>query len=210
MKWNYDIVVFDLETTMDVAPDGSQSNENIIEIGAVRLDRNLEMQERFEILVRPDTPITPECTKVTNITPDMVSNAVEFPEAHRQFMDWILSFSPNPKNIRLCAWGSYFDGPMYRKMCRKYGLALGLSGTVLCAKSMTMPWLAFSGRRTDSASVEKLAHHMGLGEPQGSYHRALVDADMTARVLQRALSDLRDGVFLPTKHGYRYLRVSLE
>ena len=78
MRYSSDIVVIDLEASCPVEDEGNNSVErsNIIEIGAVRLDRrSLEVTATFSELVRPDEyPVTPFITRLTSITPEMVAD----------------------------------------------------------------------------------------------------------------------------------------
>lgn len=66
MHFVEDYVVVDIETT-GLHP---QRNE-IIEIGAIRV-RNHEVCERFSMMIRPETPVSPFITKLTGITNTML------------------------------------------------------------------------------------------------------------------------------------------
>lgn len=63
----------------------------IIEIGAVRLNDDLKIQERFDIYVMPEynTRITPIVTEITGITMETLENACNFSEAVYKFSEWI-------------------------------------------------------------------------------------------------------------------------
>ena len=65
----YPIVAFDTETS------GAYPLESeVIEIGAVKW-HNGQIIDRFQTLVRPSSPLSPENTKIHGITNDMVANA---------------------------------------------------------------------------------------------------------------------------------------
>jgi inhibitor of KinA sporulation pathway (predicted exonuclease) len=53
MKLNNDLLVIDLETTSGRDEDGNQTNNDIIQIGAVLLDRELKFVGCFDSLVKP-------------------------------------------------------------------------------------------------------------------------------------------------------------
>ena len=89
MRYSTDIVVIDLEASCPAEDEGNNSvdRSNIIEIGAVRLDRrSLEITARFSELVQPaDYPVTPFISGLTGITTEMVAGKETFERVGRRF-----------------------------------------------------------------------------------------------------------------------------
>lgn len=210
MKLSYDLIVIDLETTSSKDETGLQQNNYITEIGAVYIDKNtLDIKGQFQQLVKPEETITPEIELLTHITNDMVKDAPLFPDALKKFEEWVISVNQKKiTNVRLCAWGVYFDSPVFRKLCRSYNVPYKFSGTWYDVKTMAMMWLSLSGKKTDKSSVEHLCRLMDI-KPDGEYHRALVDAVCEAKILQRIFTDLSGGIFMKIQDNqpYKYVKM---
>src|SRR6185369_16257655 len=170
-KLHNPIVVIDLEATAGQDESGRQTNNCIIDLGAVYLDETLEEKGTFEALVKPTEPVTPFITELTGISPEMVENQPGFAEVGERFSSWVKSLSGNLKKVRLAAWGNYFDIPLLRKNYYDAGLDFPFAGTALDVKTLAFLWLSLSGRRTDKVGLEFFAQHFGLG--QVTWHRAL-------------------------------------
>ena len=206
MKWSNDIIVFDLEATSSKSSRGYQRNNYIIDIGAVRLDRNLEIVDSFESLVKPEEPISDFIEDLTGISNEDVSDASLFPEVIKKFEQWVTVDGGNIKKVRLAAWGNYFDIPLLRKMYESYGLRYPFSGSAIDLKSVAMTWLSLAGHRTDKASIHAVCQKMGI-IPEGRFHRALVDARCSAVIFKKALNQISGGVFIPVGSKSEYLEV---
>ncbi len=195
MRYSTDIVVIDLEASCPAEDEGNNSvdRSNIIEIGAVRLDRrSLEITARFSELVRPaDYPVTPFITGLTGITVEMVAGQETFDRVGRRFLEW---YGPRNRAI-IAAWGAYYDLPLLRKECERFGLPFRehIVGGAYDLRALGVAWLASHGHRTSGATLEAVLRKMDLAHRFTS-HRAEDDARAAAAVLQmhhlgRALPD---------------------
>jgi len=209
-KLHNPLVVIDLEATAGQDGQGRQTNNCIIDLGAVYLDEKLEVKGTFQSLVKPSEPITAFITKLTGITGAMVEGEPPFNEVGPTFSRWVEGLAGTLKKVRLAAWGNYFDIPLLRKNYNDAGLDFPFPGTALDVKTLAFLWLSQSGRRTDKIGLEFFAEHFGL-KVDGSWHRALTDAQVTAGTLVAIWRDLQ-GFFVPVKEGepYRLVRWSTE
>ena len=185
MRYSADIVVIDLEASCPPEDEGNNSvaRSSIIEIGAVRLDRrSLEITAEFSELVRPeDYPIVPFITDITGISPGMVADKETFAEVGRRFLEW---YGPRNKAI-IAAFGAYYDIPLLRKECGRYGLdyRTSIAGGAFDIRAVATVWLAANNHRTSGLTLNSILDKMGLAD-RFTAHRAVEDAKAAAAVLQ--------------------------
>jgi exonuclease, DNA polymerase III, epsilon subunit family len=165
--------VVDVETT----GTGAGSGDRITEVAAVVV-RGGEVVHRFETLVNPERPIPPMITALTHITWEMVKDAPRFGD----ICDELLSVLSGHVFV---AHNAEFD---WRFVSSEVARATGrrLEGRRLCTVRLARKVLPhLPSRRLDS-----LAHYYGV--EIADRHRALGDADATARILLRLLAEARD------------------
>lgn len=185
MRYSTDIVVIDLEATCPNEDQGNNTVErsSIIEIGAVRLDKkSLEIKGTFSELIRPeDYPIVPFITDITGISPEMVASKETFGAVGQRFLDW---YGPRNKAI-IAAFGAYYDIPLLRKECQRYGLDYrsSIAGGAFDLRAVATVWLATNGRRTSGLTLTAILEKMEIAD-RFTAHRAVEDAKAAAAVLQ--------------------------
>ena len=149
--------------------DGSEWNQRasrpnhdipheIIEIGAVKLDRNLKEVDRQQLIIRP--VIYPVLDKhireVTGIDPAELEEGLAFPDAFQHFVEWC-----GPKAF-LCTWGRD-DYPVLLRNTKYYQMELPfeppLNIQMVYSHLMTDKPLAQVGL---SAAMEQLGMEMDL------------------------------------------------
>lgn len=174
-------VVMDLEWNQRASRPNHDIPHEIIEIGAVKLDRNLKEVDRQQLIIRP--VIYPVLDKhireVTGIDPAELEEGLAFPDAFQHFVEWC-----GPKAF-LCTWGRD-DYPVLLRNTKYYQMELPfeppLNIQMVYSHLMTDKPLAQVGL---SAAMEQLGMEMDLPA-----HRALNDAIYTARVMARLESEV--------------------
>ena len=157
-------------------------NDEVIEIGAVKLDENYRQIEEFQCYVRPEYgTITKHITRLTGITDEKVADRPTFVEQFKKFMEWtgtpdmtIYSWSNSDIN-QLKSECSYkfrdFDiaglESKWRDLQKEFDDRIGLSGSLA------------------------LKHAVGAMNRnfEGTQHTALADAANTAAILALMQND---------------------
>lgn len=186
MKLSADLVIIDLEASCKTFGNNEIEESNIIEIGAVKLDKkNLEITSEFSILINPrDYPILPEISEITGITSSMVADQPFFDEAIKSFLNW---YGERNKSI-LAGWGIYYDLPLLRKEFRVFGLDYKkfFVGGGLDIRSLALYWLAKNNYDTSGLTIERVLKKMSI-DVDNNLHRALNDAKATAIIMQNIM-----------------------
>jgi DNA polymerase-3 subunit epsilon len=161
-----DFVVVDLETTgLDV--DGA----SVLEIGAVRVSQ-LRIVDRFETLLRPPGKLPRAIVALTGISDAMVAEAPTERRALRSFARW-LDRTPTAPFV---AHNASFDHRFVSRAFDSCGLP-PYRGAVLCTRKLARRLIPELGRY----NLDHLCAHFGVSNR--ARHRALGDADATARAL---------------------------
>lgn len=168
-----DLVVVDIETT------GQRISETgVTEIGAVRL-RNLQPVDRFDRLVNPGRSIPPYVAQLTGISDAMVADAASLEAVLPEFERFA-------RGAVLVAHNAAFDAALLDHYARRFlGRPLGLPA--VCTLKLARRWLPSLER----ISLDALREHFAIEPGNGSRHRALADAELTAQVFTRMLTSER-------------------
>jgi DNA polymerase III epsilon subunit family exonuclease len=167
-------VVFDLETT-GLQPD----RHEIIEIGAILVNRDSINHTTFQGLVKPSKRLPAKIVQLTGITQAMI-------DVDGEALDVVLpQFLEFVGDRRLVSFNSDFDMAFLRKAVARVNPELKLGNGVSCALKMAR--LAWPGRK--SYRLAQLAADGGL--PAAGTHRALDDCKRALIVYTAAASKLR-------------------
>ena len=163
-------VVFDLETT-GLNPRYC----GITEIGAVRLRRG-EIVDTFSTFVNPEQPISQQITDITGITDEMVKDAPKMGEALDMFKFYI---GDKP----LAAHNAPFD----MSFIKKHGEDNGIRFDNPCLDTVGLLKRTFPNHK--SYSLGNLAADFNI---KLRHHRALDDAECTAKLMAMAINQLQN------------------
>ena len=175
MQKNRHFIIYDLEAT---CWRGHRPRKvEVIEIGAVKVDENLEVIDEFCLFVRPllHPEVSKFCTQLTSIKQSDVDRAEGFDEVILEFEEWM-----RPSEVRtvLMSWGE-FDK---RQLLQDADL-----------HEMELPWLRYHACLQQHYSKWKGSkNQIGLKNAleleglqyAGTQHRAIEDARNMARLFQ--------------------------
>ena len=182
-------IVFDLEFNQgfDKKLNKTVSDEKcpfeILQIGAVKLDADLNIIDTFNTFVKPNIykEIHPFIKKMTNITHEDVKDAPNFPQAFNNFKE----FMNNDKNI-LCVWGNGDLKELYRNI-KYYNLSTeNLSNTYINVQHHAS--IYFNNPTGKSIGLQNAITLLQLNQDK-SYHNALNDAYYTSLVFKNIFND---------------------
>ncbi|PKI13972.1 3'-5' exonuclease [Colwellia sp. 12G3] len=166
------LIILDFETT-GLSPD---NGDRAIEIGAVKLENGV-VTERFQELMYPGRPVSYFIADYTGITNEMLSKAAPCDEVMLRFADFI-------QGQNLVAHNASFDKRFLDSELKR--ISSGYDGQFACS-------LLLSRRLYQSAPNHKLGtliNYKGIAS-NGSFHRALYDSEMTAKLWLAMLDDIQ-------------------
>lgn len=164
-------VVFDIETT------GLEADrDRITEIGAVKIE-NGTITATFSTFVNPGVNIPEFITKLTGITDEMVAEAPEITQALESFMEF-------SGNLPVIAHNASFDTGFIKYNARKS--CISFKNTIIDTLQMSRSLFPDLGKY----KLNLVAKHLGI--KLENHHRAVNDADATARIFIRCLELLKN------------------
>ena len=160
-------IILDLEATC--WKDRSLKHQNeIIEIGAIKINENKEKVGEFSLFIQPklQPTLSEFCTELTTITQKDVDKASLFPEVISQFQNWINLDS----EYILCSWG-FYDKKQFKMDCE--------------LNELPTDWLKHHiSLKHQYAKIKNLKKPTGMGGAlrkenlplDGTHHRGIDDA----------------------------------
>ena len=168
------VVIVDIESTCwknHNTPDGERSE--IIEIGICTLEiETLQIDNKRSVFVKPtESTISPFCTELTTITPELVfRKGIAFDAACQMLQD-----DYRTKNRLWLSWGNY-DRRMFMEQCSRRGIDYPFHENHCNLKGL------FANIYGNRLGMKAALNKIGL-DLQGTHHRGDDDAHNIARIL---------------------------
>lgn len=168
------VIVLDFETT-GMSPD---HGDRAIEIGAVKLEQG-EVVDRFQCLMNPGMRVNGFIEDFTGITNTMLKQAPPCEEVMDEFADFA-------GDSNLVAHNASFDRRFLDAEC--YRISRDYKGEFACS-------MLAARRVYQDAPNHKLGTLVAFNQlpNDGTFHRALADAEMTAHLWLGMLEDINNG-----------------
>jgi DNA polymerase-3 subunit epsilon len=166
------LIILDFETT-GLSPD---NGDRAIEIGAVKLENGV-ITDRFQELMNPGRAVSYFIEDYTGITNKMLTKAAPCDEVMERFAGFI-------QGQNLVAHNASFDQRFLDSELKR--ISATYDGTFACS-------LLLSRRLYQTAPNHKLGtliKYKGIAS-NGSFHRALYDSEMTAKLWLTMLDDIK-------------------
>ena len=166
------LIILDFETT-GLSPN---MGDRAIEIGAVKIENGIVIDE-FQELMTPGRPISSFIENYTGITNGMLNKAAPCEEVMSRFADFI-------QGQNLVAHNASFDKRFLDNELQR--ISTHYSGKFACS-------LLVSRRLYQQAPNHKLGTLINYKNiaSKGNYHRALYDAQMTAKLWLTMVEDIQ-------------------
>lgn len=150
----------------------------IIQIGAVKLNKQLRILDKFNILIKPVIypRIHPYVEKITNLTYEQLKNGVCFSEAYTSFIKFI-----GKEDAILCTWGSDDVKSLFKNI-----LFYNLDATKICNQFINVQKFAsmyLEYQPGQAIGLKNAVTELNL-KIENTFHDALNDAIYTAKIFQ--------------------------
>lgn len=166
------VVVFDFETT-GLSPN---MGDRPIEIGAVRIVDGV-LVDRFQALMNPGMRVNPFIENFTGISNAMLVKAESCAQVMQRFCDFI-------GDANLVAHNASFDKSFLESELQK--ISMHYSGQISCSMLLARRILCHAPNH----KLGTLVNYLNI-ETTGDFHRALYDAEMTAKVWLAILENIQ-------------------
>lgn len=200
-----DFIIMDLEWNNTYARKTKGFINEIIEIGAVKLDKNLNFKDKFSCLIKPQIgkKLRGSVKELTNITNEEVRSGEPFTKVFSSFRRWVGSESI------LLTWG---DGDI-RVLIDNYKYLNGID---------TIPFLSYYADmqayiqsvlgtpKSRQIGLSAAAQELGVDESAFSHHRAYDDSLLSAECLKKVYSKSAFKPYIRECNDEFYARLSFK
>ncbi|AKL95312.1 exonuclease, Rnase T and DNA polymerase III [Clostridium aceticum] len=151
--------------------------QEIIEIGAVKANTKLEIEDTFQTFVKPQlyTKLHPKVKKKTKITKEDLAEGLAFQSAMKLFTQWL-----GTDEVVMCSWGQD-DINELRRNCDFFHIKTNwikkhCDVQKICTGHLAMP-------RGEQVGLKRAIEALQI-DIDRDFHKALNDAIYTAKILK--------------------------
>lgn len=173
------LIVTDLEATCDNNPNFDRRSSEIIEIGAVVIDENLNVIDTFQTFIKPikNDILTDFCKELTKIKQSDVDLAEPFKESYFRFENFCLQY----ENREFVCWGDY-DFNKFKSSCSEIDTDFLFKNHINLKKSFAKTQKMIGKGPGVSLALRSCGMQF-IGTP----HRGIDDAKNIARLIPYSL-----------------------
>lgn len=179
----YTVLDFEFNQAFDFDHDPTILDTNcrfeIIQIGAVKLDENLNIVDKINLLIKPEIYMRmhPYVEKITGLTMNMLNDKPGFKEAFNTFLEFI------GDNKTLCVWGKSDIRALYRNLTYHNIITPPILIKYVDIQQLTTQKLKYS--RGGTIGLKNAVELLQLPiYDELTFHDALADAIYTAQVFK--------------------------
>ncbi|MBD2566865.1 3'-5' exonuclease [Anabaena lutea] len=190
---NHYFLIIDLEATCCNERSIPRHEMEIIEIGAVMLNRKTwELDSEFQHFIQPviNPQLTAFCTELTSISQQQVDAAPHFPEVMSKLIEWMNSFP----NYIFCSWGNY-DKSQFLQDCKFHHVPYPFGSEHRNIKNEFSEYLGVSHK----FGMAQALKHLNM-ELQGTHHRGIDDARNIAAIYRHMQTNKRSNIVSGSDH----------
>ncbi len=177
-------IILDLEFNPSAKENRDLLRQEIIEIGAVKLNAQMEEIGRFSCFVKPELNrvVDASIVRLTGIRTEDVMNARPFEEALRLFSEWV-----GPGRARICSWS---DNDLRQVLDECYIKDVPFPenfGHWMDLQKVYQYIIRYPLSR--SLALHRAAELLGVSFSSRLAHRAMYDTEVTAEIYRIMCSD---------------------
>lgn len=182
-------LVIDLEATCWPDRRHNRGQNEIIEIGAVLLEEDFRLKDKFGMFVKPilHPQLSEFCQQLTSIRQEQVDNAQTLSDVWSVFEEWVIKKTHRRMSEQIfCSWGDYDKNQLQRDM-KRHNMAYPF--TAIPHRNLKAEFA--KRHRISKCGMEKTLRILGL-KLEGTHHRGIDDAWNIARILMKEWGNRTD------------------
>ena len=181
VRLNVNYIIMDLEWNNTYCKKKKGFMNEIIEIGAVKLNSNLDIVDTFSVFIKAQLgkKLHARVKELTNITNDDISSGTPFSQAMSNFRKWV----SHEENVIL-TWGD----TDIRVLIENFKYFNGISFIPFLSNYVNLQKYAqafMNISKADQIGLSAAAEKLGINFDDYSLHRALDDSKLTADLFKK-------------------------